>query len=180
MNECQFLILYFPNLIISESSAVTYSYELFSSSSSSSLFAPLLLPLIPALTCGASVTWSSCWCSSWLCSTGAAGSWTGGTGCCPPRRPAAGPGSALVAAACRRWSWCMASGRAGGKGSGWRRGCGGAVGTRAEAGSPWIPACSRLPRGGGAARSRTRAERCWSGVWRCSSRSTHRALSLIR
>lgn len=160
------------NLITHESSAVTWAVFII-------ILSEILFRLIPVLTCVASAMWSSCWCSSWLCSTGAAGSWTGGTGCCPPRKPAAGLGSGLVVAACRKWSWCMASGRAEGMGLGWTGACGGAVGTRAEAESPWIPACSRLPRGGGAARNRTRVERCWSGVWRSSSWSTHQVLSLM-
>lgn len=93
------------------------------SSSSSHLCCPLSL-LVSCLTCGASARWSSCWCSSWLCSTGVAGSWTGGTACCPPRVPAAGPGSGRGVAACQRWSWCTAPGRVADTGSGWRRGCG--------------------------------------------------------
>jgi len=123
--------------------------------------------------------WSSCWCSSWLYNTGVAGSWTGGTGCFPPRVPAAGPGSGRGAAACRRWSWCMVSGKAVGMGSGWKEGCADVGGSHEEAECPWIPACIRLPRAGGAARNGRKAEHCWSDVWSCSSWSTHQAPSLF-
>ena len=141
-------------------------------------------PLSSYLTCGASECWRPCCCrSSWLCSTGAAGSWTGGTACCPPRMPAAGPGSERGAAACRRRSWCTASERAAGTGSGWRA-CGGGAGSRGGAACPcWSPACSRLPTAltaGSAARSGRRAERWWSDAWRCSSWSTRPVLSLVQ
>lgn len=140
---------------------------------------PSLLPLIvrrPSLTCGGSESLSSCWCSSWLCSTDAAGSWTGETACCPPPEPAAGPGSGRGAVACRSWSWSTASGWAAGTGWGWR-GCEAEVVTRSKATCPWIPACSLLPRAGGAVMSGRRAERWWSGACWCSS-CTHPVLSL--
>lgn len=139
-----------------------------------------LLTFISKCTCGGSESWSPCWNSSWLCSTGAVGSWTSGTVCCPPPMQAAGPGSGRGAAACRRRSWCTAIGQAEGTGWGWRRGCGCEAESHWGAASPWIPACTRRPKAGGAVRSGRRAARCWSDVWSRSSWSTHQVLSLVR
>lgn len=136
-------------------------------------------PTWRALTCGGSGRRSPCWSSSWLCGTGVAGFWTGATASCPPQTPAAGPGSARGAAACRRRSWCSATGRGAGRGWGWRAGGGGEAGSRSGAASPWSPACARPPREGSAGRSGRRAER-WSGVWSRSRWNTRPVLSLER
>lgn len=142
-------------LILSALILVSLSIHLSSSPAISDLTSPL--------TCGEPGSWSSCWCSSWLYSTGVAGSWTGETACCPPRVPAAGPGSGRGAAACRSSSCRTASGREAGTGLAWR-GCGVGAVSHSEAACPLSPACSRLPKAGGVARNGRRVERCWSDV----------------
>lgn len=137
----------------------------------------LMAHLHSKLTCGGSASWSPCSSSSWLCSTGVAGSWTGETTCCLPQTLAAGPGTGLVGAACRRRSWCSATGP--GVGTGWGlRGCGCESESRLGARCPWSPGCTLPRRAGDAVRSGRRAEHWWTGAWNCSSRSTRPAPAL--